>query len=146
MQEKTFKIGEVAEMLELKSYVLRYWETEFPQLYPLRTEKGQRLYTDSHINLLRNIQDLLHVKGMTIEGARRELAAGYNIESIAKEIPPEIEAGAAVDNIAENKIISTQNISSAYSVNNEYNASNKDELSSIFNELTTIRKILQGNQ
>lgn len=75
MREKTYRIGEAADMLHLKSYVLRFWETEFPQLAPLRTDKGQRLYTDQHIALLRRIKQLLHEQGMTIEGARRVLAA-----------------------------------------------------------------------
>jgi len=70
---KTYRIGEVAEMLNLKSYVLRFWESEFPQLVPSRTEKGQRLYTAEHVALLRRIQSLLHAQGMTIEGARRIL-------------------------------------------------------------------------
>jgi DNA-binding transcriptional MerR regulator len=70
---KTYRIGEAAEILRLKSYVLRFWETEFPQLVPLRTEKGQRLYTEEHVALLRRIQTLLHDQGMTIEGARRVL-------------------------------------------------------------------------
>jgi DNA-binding transcriptional MerR regulator len=72
-RDKTYRIGEAAEMLQLKSYVLRFWESEFPQLVPLRTEKGQRLYTEDHVALLRRIQMLLHAKGMTIEGARRIL-------------------------------------------------------------------------
>ena len=70
---KTYRIGEVADMLNLKSYVLRFWESEFPQLVPLRTEKGQRLYSEEHVALLRHIQTLLHAKGMTIDGARRIL-------------------------------------------------------------------------
>jgi len=70
---KTYRIGEVAELLNLKSYVLRFWESEFSQLVPARTEKGQRLYTEDHVTLLRRIQTLLHVQGMTIEGARRIL-------------------------------------------------------------------------
>jgi len=70
---KTYRIGEVADMLNLKSYVLRFWESEFPQLVPLRTEKGQRLYSEEHVALLQRIQTLLHAKGMTIDGARRIL-------------------------------------------------------------------------
>lgn len=71
MAEKTYRIGEAAELLNLKTHVLRFWETEFPQIAPLRTEKGQRLYTETHLHLLRRIQQLLHEQGMTIEGARR---------------------------------------------------------------------------
>ncbi len=70
----TYKIGEAAALLNLKTYVLRFWETEFPQIAPLRTEKGQRLYTDEHVALLRRIRFLLHERGLTIEGARKVLA------------------------------------------------------------------------
>ena len=69
----TYKIGEAAQLLNLKAYVLRFWETEFPQIAPLRTEKGQRLYTPEHIALLERIRFLLHERGLTIEGARRAL-------------------------------------------------------------------------
>lgn len=60
MEEKTYRIGEAAELLNLKTYVLRFWETEFPQLDPLRTEKGQRLYSERDIAVLRRIRHLLH--------------------------------------------------------------------------------------
>jgi len=74
-EARTYRIGEVARMLQLKSYVLRFWETEFPQLSPSRTEKGQRLYTEKDVELLRSIRHLLHERGLTIDGARKELAA-----------------------------------------------------------------------
>lgn len=73
MDEKTYRIGEAAAKLHLKTYVLRFWEMEFPQIAPLRTEKGQRLYTEQDITLLRRIRCLLHERGLTIEGARRIL-------------------------------------------------------------------------
>ncbi len=70
----TYKIGEAAALLNLKTYVLRFWETEFPQVAPLRTEKGQRLYTEEHVAALKRIRHLLHERGLTIEGARKILA------------------------------------------------------------------------
>jgi len=70
----TYKIGEAAALLNLKTYVLRFWETEFPEIVPLRTEKGQRLYTEEHLALLERIRYLLHERGLTIGGARRALA------------------------------------------------------------------------
>lgn len=73
MSQKTYRIGEAAAKLNLKSYVLRFWETEFPQIAPLRTEKGQRLYTESDIAVLGRIRYLLHERGLTIDGARRQL-------------------------------------------------------------------------
>lgn len=74
MAEKTYRIGEAARLLNLESYVLRFWETEFSQLRPARTPKGQRLYSEADMDLLRRIRFLLHEQGMTIEGARRVLA------------------------------------------------------------------------
>ena len=76
MPEKLYRIGEAATLLDLKTYVLRFWESEFPQLQPVRTAKGQRLYTEETIALLRRIRYLLHEKGMTIDGARRVLEEG----------------------------------------------------------------------
>lgn len=88
MTEKTYRIGEAADILELKTYVLRFWETEFPQLAPLRTEKGQRLYTERDLRLLRRIRQLLHEQGMTIEGARRVLAAERHGEQAGETVAP----------------------------------------------------------
>lgn len=69
----TYKIGEAAALLNLKTYVLRFWETEFPHIVPLRTDKGQRLYTEENLALLERIRFLLHERGLTIEGARKIL-------------------------------------------------------------------------
>lgn len=71
---ETYKIGEAAKLLNLKAYVLRFWESEFPDIVPLRTAKGQRLYAVEHLALLERIRYLLHDRGMTIEGTRRVLA------------------------------------------------------------------------
>ena len=74
IQQKTYRIGEAGKLLNLKTYVLRFWETEFAQLQPLRTETGQRLYSAQDVALLKTIRHLLHERGMTIEGARKALA------------------------------------------------------------------------
>ena len=71
---RVYRIGEAARALNLQTSVLRFWEGEFPGLHPIRTPKGQRLYSESDMELLRNIRSLLHEQGMTIEGARRVLA------------------------------------------------------------------------
>ena len=73
MAEKQYKIGEAAELLSLKTYVLRFWEMEFPQIAPGRTPSGQRIYTERDLALLKRIKHLLHERGLTIDGARRQL-------------------------------------------------------------------------
>ena len=80
--EKNYKIGEIAEYLDVAPSALRFWEKKFPQIVPTRTEKGQRIYTDYQISLLKRIKKLLHERGMTIEGAKRALAGGEIAEEI----------------------------------------------------------------
>jgi DNA-binding transcriptional MerR regulator len=66
-------IGEVAQQLNVKPHVLRYWETEFPWLCPEKNLKGQRYYSQDDVELVRFIQRLLHFERLTIEGARKLL-------------------------------------------------------------------------
>ena len=65
-----YSIGEVSELTKLKSYVLRYWETEFSQLKPPKNRAGNRTYRQKDIDLILDIKDLLYNKKFTIEGAR----------------------------------------------------------------------------
>jgi DNA-binding transcriptional MerR regulator len=69
----TFKIGELAKMLKVEPYVLRYWETEFPELQPDKTRSGQRVYNHKDVVLLLKIKSLLYDDLYTIAGARRQL-------------------------------------------------------------------------
>src|SRR5215468_10501656 len=70
-----FKIGEVAELLGVEPYVLRYWETEFSLLSPKKSGTGHRLYRRKDVELLLRIKHLLYEKRFTIEGARQSLQA-----------------------------------------------------------------------
>jgi len=70
-----FKIGEVADLLGVEPYVLRYWETEFPVLSPKKSGTGHRLYRRKDVELLLRIKHLLYDKRFTIEGARQSLQA-----------------------------------------------------------------------
>ncbi|MFQ5580332.1 MAG: MerR family transcriptional regulator [Nitrospiria bacterium] len=75
MQDKLFyKIGEVSEMTGLQSYVLRFWESEFPRLHPRKSNGNQRVYTKKEIDLIFRIKNLLYKEGLTISGARKRLA------------------------------------------------------------------------
>jgi DNA-binding transcriptional MerR regulator len=68
-----FRIGEVAGLLAVEPYVLRYWETEFPSLTPKKSVTGHRLYRRKDVELLLKIKHLLYEKRYTIEGARQSL-------------------------------------------------------------------------
>ncbi|MEF2145369.1 MAG: MerR family transcriptional regulator [Desulfovibrionaceae bacterium] len=80
-QFKRYRIGKAAKILDVKTSVLRFWESEFPQLDPVRTESGQRLYTAEHMELLKRIKQLLYNEGLTIEGARKRLEEGEETSS-----------------------------------------------------------------
>ncbi|HJZ86792.1 MAG TPA: MerR family transcriptional regulator [Polyangia bacterium] len=68
-----FKIGEVARLIKVKPYVLRYWETEFAVLKPQKGKSGQRAYSRGDVALLAEIRHLLYDRRYTIEGARKRL-------------------------------------------------------------------------
>ncbi len=66
-------ISEVADMLGVEAYVLRFWEKEFAQLRPKKNRAGNRVYQQKDIDLLMQIKYLLYDKGFTIEGARNHM-------------------------------------------------------------------------
>ena len=70
-----FKIGEVAALLQLKTHVLRYWETEFSVLQPVKSSSNQRLYRRKDVETVLMIKELLYRQGFTIAGARKKLHA-----------------------------------------------------------------------
>ena len=73
--EKTlFRIGEVSRLTATKTFVLRYWETEFPSLQPVKSPSGHRLYRRDDIETVFEIKRLLYEEGFTIAGARKHLA------------------------------------------------------------------------
>lgn len=69
-----YSIGEVSELTDLKSHILRYWESEFPTLRPEKRANGRRAYRKSDILLILTIKRLLYEEGYTITGARKKLA------------------------------------------------------------------------
>jgi DNA-binding transcriptional MerR regulator len=72
--ERLYRIGDVSRLTDTKPFVLRFWETEFPMLQPVKAPKGHRLYRQEDIDLIRVIKRLLYEEGFTIPGARRHLA------------------------------------------------------------------------
>jgi DNA-binding transcriptional MerR regulator len=68
-----FRIGEVASLCRLPAYVLRFWETEFPQMKPVKSSTGQRMYRKRDVESVVRIKKLLYEDGFTIAGARVQL-------------------------------------------------------------------------
>jgi len=72
-EERLYRIGEVSRLAELKPFVLRYWETEFPMLEPVKSPSGHRMYRQEDVDMVLKIKRLLYDEGFTIAGARRHL-------------------------------------------------------------------------
>ena len=88
-----FRIGEVSDLTRTKAFVLRYWETEFSGLRPVKGKSGHRLYRRKDVELIFQIRQLLYEKGFTIEGARRHLASdGKNTVEQKSLFQPAVES------------------------------------------------------
>jgi DNA-binding transcriptional MerR regulator len=73
IEKDFYRIGEVSRLTNLKPFVLRYWETEFPMLEPVKSPSGHRLYRQEDVEMVLRIKRLLYDEGFTIAGARRHL-------------------------------------------------------------------------
>jgi len=94
--KRYFRIGEASRIIGVESYVLRYWESEFPQIRPGRADSKQRTYQKKDLEILLEIKNLLYEEKMTIEGAKRRLkekTAGKTQEKSAfvKQINAELQ-------------------------------------------------------
>lgn len=79
-----FRIGEVSKILDVEPYVIRYWETEFKTVNPVRTKTAQRLYRKKDVQELLTIKNLLYSQRFTIDGAKKQL---QKIRSNGDEAP-----------------------------------------------------------
>lgn len=81
-----YQIREVSRMEGIKPHVLRYWETEFPQLRPEKGSTGQRIYREKDLKLIRRIKALLYQEKYTIAGAKRRLSAETRPEKVQLDL------------------------------------------------------------
>jgi DNA-binding transcriptional MerR regulator len=81
-----FKIGEVSALTQLEPYVLRYWETEFKMIRPVRFGSNQRMYRRKDVETIIEIKKLLYEEGFTIAGARKKLHPPHKEEKV-KALP-----------------------------------------------------------
>ena len=114
--KKYFKIGETSTLLGVKPHVLRYWETEFPQIRPYKSKTGQRLYRRCDVEALLKIQKLLYEERFTIAGARQALRLNnwVSIHVDDGDIDDvEIEESQMVSNIVSAMVASSPQIESS---------------------------------
>ncbi|HXJ46040.1 MAG TPA: MerR family transcriptional regulator [Candidatus Dormibacteraeota bacterium] len=87
-EKELYRIGDVSKITALKPFVLRYWETEFPMLQPIKSPSGHRLYRQEDVDMVLKIKRLLYDEGFTIAGARRHLRDGGADPEASVPIPP----------------------------------------------------------
>ena len=88
-----FRIGEVSRLCDIPAYVLRFWESEFPQLKPHKGGTGQRLYRRRDVETVLHIKSLLYDEGYTIPGARQVIKSEHRQKS--SQLALEIDSGPA---------------------------------------------------
>jgi DNA-binding transcriptional MerR regulator len=120
MNKFYYTIGEVSNLLELKPYVIRFWETEFPQLKPRKDKRRNRQFSEEQIELLRKIKDMLYTQKFTIDGARQRLKQ-------ERKTPEQIE----IDLFAAPPAAAASHISAA-------------EKKKLLNDLTDMKKRISG--
>ena len=116
-----FRIGEVARIVGVKPYVLRYWESEFAVLRPEKTASGHRLYRRRDVEILLDIKRLLYDEKFTISGAKKRL----------REVGKEGEAPLPAESAEQNQVVETDR--------------QRDVLVSIRKELLDLYKMLNAD-
>jgi DNA-binding transcriptional MerR regulator len=119
-------IAEVASELDLPAHVLRFWESKFPQIKPLKRRGGRRYYRPEDVALLRRIRSLLYTEGYTIKGVQRLLREGG---AKASEQPAETAAPSSVP--AQEPAV------------REGSGGAKEELRAVLSELQALRTLLR---
>jgi DNA-binding transcriptional MerR regulator len=95
--KRYFTIGEVSELCAVKPHVLRYWETEFGSLKPVKRRGNRRYYQRQDVLMIRQIRSLLYEQGFTIGGARQRLEGEHGrmessiVQQLAKQLRTELE-------------------------------------------------------
>jgi DNA-binding transcriptional MerR regulator len=96
-----FRIGEVATLCRLPAYVLRFWESEFPQLKPVKSSTGQRMYRRRDVESVLRIKQLLYEQGFTIVGARQQLRSETKADKGQAAIPFPAQSSAEIQHIRQ---------------------------------------------
>jgi DNA-binding transcriptional MerR regulator len=86
-------ISEVADELDLPQHVLRFWETKFPQVRPMKRGGGRRYYRPDDVQLLHRVRDLLYVDGYTIKGVQKLMRQSGSVRNFVSETQPHVPLG-----------------------------------------------------
>ncbi|HSK40073.1 MAG TPA: MerR family transcriptional regulator [Arenibaculum sp.] len=131
-------ISEVSAELDVPQHVLRFWETKFPQIRPLKRGGGRRYYRPEDVELLRRIQSLLHGEGYTIKGVQRllrEARAAQPAKAEKEDLPDLVERVESADRPG-----TQTDAAGEFHIDDRRRA----ELKSVLEELLTLRRLLRG--
>lgn len=140
--KRYFTIGEVSELCSVRSYVLRYWEQEFPQLSPMKRRGNRRYYQHHEVLLVRTIRELLYEQGYTIQGARQQVEQKTSIVETSPDLFE--ENSNELESTSSGKLTKDR-ISHIPSLLDHHDAKEftvKNHMESILKELRLIRKML----
>jgi DNA-binding transcriptional MerR regulator len=142
-----FRIGEVSELAKLPTYVLRFWETEFPQLKPTKSNTGQRMYRRKDVEYVMQIRRLLYEDGFTIAGAREKLREEMRSNrlqplpsSSADSVQAPIETSSQAPNPGAQDLEQAQVALPFFAPSDEMN--NKEELRRLRQQLSDVLALL----
>jgi DNA-binding transcriptional MerR regulator len=156
-----FKIGEVCDLVGVQAHVLRYWETEFPQLSPQKNRSGQRSYRRRDVEISLRIKELLYDDMYTIAGARKKLQAELREPPKLKIVHPEprtqqsdhdnglqglFDEDLDVDEVYESSEPVTSLISDEMSGPEAFTPEQVDAIRSLSNQLLELREMLKNRQ
>lgn len=147
-----FKIGEVCEFVGVQAHVLRYWETEFPQLSPQKNRSGQRNYRRKDVEISLRIKELLYDDMYTIAGARKKLQVEVRPDAPKlKIVRPEPASTESKDGEMEapglfDEDISLDEISSAVRSGRQLDAEQIEALKTLADHLLELREMLKAGQ
>ena len=132
-----FRIGEVSDIVGVKPYVLRYWESEFPDIKPAKSRSGQRLYRRRDVENLLSIRTLLYEEKFTIDGARKrlkELNKKNRDEKAQEQLDVESEAPVKAEPVHQ-KVEPPVKVSSGSAVDVKFLLRLKDDLEGLLKEI-----------
>ena len=155
-----FKIGEVCDLVGVQAHVLRYWETEFPQLSPQKNRSGQRSYRRRDVEISLRIKELLYDDMYTIAGARKKLQSELREPPKLKIVHPEPKSqqseedngspGLFDDDLDIDEIYEASEVVAAMATTNgtheQFSAEQVDAIRSLSNQLLELREMLKNRQ
>ncbi|PIU58288.1 MAG: MerR family transcriptional regulator [Deltaproteobacteria bacterium CG07_land_8_20_14_0_80_38_7] len=144
-----FRIGEVSDLVGVRPYVLRYWESEFPDIKPSKSKSGQRLYKRRDVETLVRIKQLLYEERFTIDGAKKkvkELGKPEDVKEIEKQntsAPKQLEV------FSDSKVVSedrkkTRDRSEEHEHNEKHSDGNKKIFIKIKRDLEHLLTVLRN--